>query len=70
MEELHGLDDKVFTEYIDRKTGSVTGIIEEGMKGGHFDWDHCPQPTHVRSYIKEVLFNMVLVHAEVSLVTS
>jgi len=67
MEQLLDLDEKVFLEYIKRKSDNVTGIIEEGMKAGHFDWDHCPPPNQVRGYIKEVLFNLVLIHAEVNL---
>ncbi len=65
MELLHELDVKIFTEYIERKSESVTGIIEQGMKAGFFDWESCPEPQTVRSYIKEVLFNLVIIHAEV-----
>ncbi len=66
MEQLHELDEKIFIKYIEHKSESVTGIIEQGMKAGFFDWEDCPEPKAVRSYIKEVLFNLVLIHAEVS----
>ena len=66
MEQLHELDDKVFTEYIDRKCESLTGIMDGGMKAGFFEWENCKEPTSVRNYIKEVLFDLVLIHAEVS----
>ena len=65
MDQLHELDDKVFSEYINRKSESVIGIIEQGMHVGYFDWDHCSEATQVRNYVKEVLFNLVLIHAEV-----
>ncbi len=66
MEQLYKLDEKIFSEYITRKSESVTGIIEEGMKAGFFDWERCPVPKTVRNYVKEVLFNLVIIHAEVS----
>ena len=66
MEQLYKLDEKIFSEYITRKSESVTGIIEEGMKAGFFDWERCPVPKTVRTYVKEVLFNLVIIHAEVS----
>lgn len=65
MDQLHELDDKVFSEYIERKSESVIGIIEQGMHVGYFDWEHCSEPMQVRNYVKEVLFNLVLIHAEV-----
>ena len=65
MNDLRDLDDKVFGEYIKRKSESICGIIEQGIQVGNFDWNKCVPPTEVRSYIKEVLFNLVIVHAEV-----
>ena len=65
MHELQELDDKVFDEYIKRKSESIVGIIEQGIQAGSFDWEQCPPPTAVRSYIKEVLLNLVIIHAEV-----
>ncbi len=66
LEQLCNLDENIFTEYIKRKSESVTGIMEEGMKAGFFDWERCTVPDTVRNYVKEVLFNLVIIHAEVS----
>ncbi len=66
IEQLYDLDENIFALYVKRKSESVTGIMEEGMKAGFFDWEHCTVPTTVRNYVKEVLFNLVIIHAEVS----
>ena len=63
--DLQELDGKVFDEYIKRKSESIVGIIEQGIQVGNFDWEQCQPPTTVRSYIKEVLLNLVIIHAEV-----
>ena len=65
LDDLQELDDKVFDEYIKRKSESIVGIIEQGIQVGNFDWERCEEPRELRSYIKEVLFNLVIIHAEV-----
>ena len=65
MEQLEELDGRVFREYIQRKSEYLVGIIEPGMHAGLFDWEQCGEPEGVRGYMKEVMFNLVQVHAEV-----
>ena len=64
------LDDKVFSAYIKRKSESLSGIIEHGMSVGYFDWEHAGDPVEVRSYVREILMNLVLIHAEVYAVSA
>ena len=56
---------KVFDAYIDKKRDCIVGITEQGMQAGFFDWEQCGEPTEVRNYIKDILLNLVLIHAEV-----
>ena len=65
MEQIEELDERVFEEYIKRKSESLLGIIEQGMHMGYFDWENCWEPKEVRGYVKELLLNLVLFHAEV-----
>ena len=60
-----GLDVRIFERYVSHKTESFSGIIEQGMHAGYFDWEQAKEPTEVRSYIRDILMNLVLVHAEV-----
>lgn len=59
------LDDKIFVAYIKHKSESLHGIIETGMQVGYFDWNQAQEPKEVRSYVREILMNLVLIHAEV-----
>jgi len=59
------LDTKIFECYVSHKTENFSGIIEHGMHAGYFDWEQAREPTEVRSYIRDILMNLVLVHAEV-----
>ena len=65
MEQLRELDERVFKEYISRKSESLVGIVEPGLQGGFFDWEQCGDPEEVRSYVKDILLNLMMVHAEV-----
>ena len=65
MEQLRELDERVFREYIGRKSQSLVGIVDPGLQVGFFDWEQCGEPEEVRSYIKDILLNLMVVHAEV-----
>ena len=65
IEQLRELDMKVFEAYIDKKRDCIVGITEQGMHAGLFDWEQCGEPTEVRNYVKDILLNLVLIHAEV-----
>ena len=64
------LDEKIFNAYIKRKHDSLQGVIEHGMTVGYFDWEHAGEPTQVRSYVREILMNLVLIHSEVYAVSA
>lgn len=64
------LDNKIFKAYIKRKSDSLQGVIEHGMTVGYFSWEHAGDPTHVRTYVREILMNLVLIHSEVYAVSA
>ena len=39
------------------------------MYVGKFDWARCPKPIDARDYIKEIIHNVISVHAEVDRVS-
>ena len=39
------------------------------MYVGKFDWARCPKPEDTRDYVKEIIFNVISVHAEVDQVS-
>ena len=65
MDQLKELDGRIFREYIGHKAEAVVGIVEPGTKMGYFDWENCTTPQGVRHYVKEILLNLVIIHAEV-----
>lgn len=70
IREVSFLDEKIFNAYIKRKHDSLQGVIEHGMTVGYFDWEHAGEPTQVRSYVREILMNLVLIHSEVYAVSA
>merc|ERR1712113_404081 len=59
------LDAKLFDAYRELKCEPIIAIIEPNMYTGKFDWAKCVRPTGTRNYVKEILHNVVCVHAEV-----
>ena len=59
------LDQKLFDAYNELKCEPIIAIIEPNMYTGKFDWAKCVRPTGARNYVKEILHNVVCVHAEV-----
>ena len=68
--DVSSLDDRIFGAYIGRKSESLVGIIQNGMQAGYFDWNHAAEPTQVRSYVREILMSLVIIHAEVYAVSA
>ncbi|KAK8769331.1 hypothetical protein V5799_014204 [Amblyomma americanum] len=62
---LVDLDNKLFLKLLEAKCDPIVGAIEPSMYAGAFDWKRCPEPIGVSPYIKEVLMNLIEVHAEV-----
>jgi exocyst complex component 2 len=51
--------------YLEQKSDPLVGTIEPSMYLGRFDWDTVRKPTDIRPYAKEIIGNMIGVHAEV-----
>ena len=68
--DVSALDDRIFGAYIRRKSDSLVGIIQHGMQVGYFDWNQASEPTQVRGYVREILMNLVIIHAEVYAVSA
>ena len=62
---MHDLDEEIFNMYVSHKSKSFSGITDHGTQVGYFNWNQAREPTKVRNYIRDILLNLVLVHAEV-----
>lgn len=62
---LNTLDHQILEAYLEQKSDPLVGTIEPSMYLGHFDWDTRRKPTDIRPYAKEIIANMIGVHAEV-----
>lgn len=62
---LTELDQRVLDAYLEQRSDPLVGTIEPSMYIGNFNWDTASKPTDVRPYIKELLTNLISVHAEV-----
>jgi exocyst complex component 2 len=63
---LSTLDRRILEIYLEQKSDPLVGTIEPSMYLGRFDWDTTQKPTDIRPYAKEIIANMIGVHAEVS----
>lgn len=62
---LNTLDRRILEVYLEQKSDPLVGTIEPSMYLGRFDWDTTRKPTDIRPYAKEIIANMIGVHAEV-----
>ncbi|XP_075212432.1 exocyst complex component secretory 5 isoform X2 [Lycorma delicatula] len=62
---LSGLEKRIIETYIEHKSDPLVGTIEPSMYLGRFDWDTQHIPTDLRPYAKEIIVNIIAVHAEV-----
>ncbi|PSN46362.1 Exocyst complex component 2, partial [Blattella germanica] len=62
---LNTLDRRILEVYLEQKSDPLVGTIEPSMYLGRFDWDTPRKPTDIRPYAKEIIANMIGVHAEV-----
>lgn len=63
------LDGRLFEAYMEQKIEPIVAIIEPSMYVGKFDWAKCPKPLDARDYVKEIIHNVISVHAEVDRVS-
>ncbi|XP_014664273.1 PREDICTED: exocyst complex component 2-like isoform X2 [Priapulus caudatus] len=59
------LNTKLISAYVERRADPIVGAIEQNMYIGHFSWTESFKPSEVSGYLKELLFSMVAIHAEV-----
>lgn len=64
-EKLSDLENKLIENYIEIKSDPLVGTIEPSMYLGHFDWDTVVPPRDFKPYGKEIIANIITVHAEV-----
>lgn len=62
---LTELDQRVLDAYLEQRSDPLVGTIEPSMYIGNFNWDTASKPNDVRPYVKELLTNLISVHAEV-----
>lgn len=62
---LSSLEKNIIETYIEHKSDPLVGTIEPSMYLGRFDWDTQQTPTDLRPYAKEIICNIIAVHAEV-----
>ncbi|CAB4028555.1 Hypothetical predicted protein [Paramuricea clavata] len=63
--EIMTLEDRIFNAYVELKSGPLVSRIKTGMFAGDFSWSRCLQPTDARDYIKIVILELVIIHAQV-----
>ncbi|KAJ8954136.1 hypothetical protein NQ318_005730 [Aromia moschata] len=76
--KLDNLERSILDKYLEQKSDPLVGTIEPSMYLGRFDWDqnvrpsgsHPHEPPPIRPYAKEVINNLIHVHAEVNGVSS
>uniref|UniRef100_T1J496 Exocyst complex component 2 n=1 Tax=Strigamia maritima TaxID=126957 RepID=T1J496_STRMM len=59
------LHDRLFSSYIELKSLPFVKIIETNMYIGGFQWSECLIPSSVGCYIKQIIIELIAVHAEV-----
>lgn len=67
---LTELDQRVLDAYLEQRSDPLVGTIEPSMYIGNFNWHTALKPVDVRPYVKELLTNLISVHAEVSFIKS
>ncbi|KAG8251773.1 Exocyst complex component 2 [Homalodisca vitripennis] len=64
--QLEALERRIIDTYLEHKSDPLVGTIEPSMYLGRWDWDTNHTPTDLRPYVKEVIANLIAVHAEVN----
>ena len=63
---LQKTDERLLEAYLEEKVEPLIGIVEPSMYAGRFDWNKNLPTNDVRPYCKEIIMNMIAVHAEVA----
>ncbi|KAK1922962.1 exocyst complex component Sec5-domain-containing protein [Papiliotrema laurentii] len=65
MEVVDNMDQIVLNDYLKRRSGALTEVIEGGILRGGIDWLNTTKPTEVRPYMHRALLLLVETHAKV-----
>lgn len=65
-ELLEKTEERLMEAYLEEKVEPLIGIVEPSMYSGRFDWNRTLPTDDVRPYCKEIIMNMIAVHAEVA----
>ena len=65
-ELLEKTEERLMEAYLEEKVEPLIGIVEPSMYAGRFDWNKNLPTDDVRPYCKEIIMNMIAVHAEVA----
>ncbi|KAK4002670.1 exocyst complex component 2 [Daphnia magna] len=69
-ELLAKTEQRLMEAYLEEKVEPLIGIVEPSMYAGRFDWNkNLPITNDIRPYCKEIIMNMIAVHAEVAQVS-
>jgi len=69
-DQLQKTDERLMEAYLEEKVEPLIGIVEPSMYAGRFEWNKNLPVEDVRPYCKEIIMNMIAVHAEVAHVTT
>eukprot|EP00795_Rhopilema_esculentum_P001081 gene1081-15414_t len=67
---ISNFDNKLFDKFIEHKGDPLVGSIEQGMLLGEYRWEDSTQTKGVRPYLREVIQNLVVIHDQVSSISS
>ncbi|KAJ8921148.1 hypothetical protein NQ315_013619 [Exocentrus adspersus] len=68
--KLENLEKSILDKYLEQKSDPLVGTIEPSMYLGRFEWDINITPTDIRPYAKEIINNLINVHAEVNIISA
>ncbi|XP_046839315.1 exocyst complex component 2-like isoform X2 [Xenia sp. Carnegie-2017] len=63
--EIMKLEDRIFNAYVELKSEPLVSRIKTGMFAGDFNWGRCKKPDDVRDYVKVVILELIVIHAQV-----
>ncbi|XP_054278287.1 exocyst complex component 2 [Macrosteles quadrilineatus] len=64
--QLAALERRITETYLEHKSDPLVGTIEPSMYIGRWDWTTSHTPSDLRPYVKEIIANLIAVHAEVN----
>jgi len=69
-DRIRGFDDSIFEKYIECRGDPLVGSIEQGMLLGEYRWEDNVDLRGVRPYLREVIMSLVVIHDQVSAIST